>query len=299
MKSKASQSQGLLLFRLSQTQLFALGTLKIRELVPFTSLSAIPKSHPNVLGAATVRGQTIPIIDMAAAVGYAPISEADRLKSYIIITDCQRMVMGFLVRSIDKIIECNWRDIESPPNNLGKNAYLTGVTRVEDKLVQLLDVELLLSKVFPPSPETTRAILTDVQREILKPLNILLVDDSLVARKQLSDALDSINIPYLVTSDGREALAIMEHASQEGRPVDLLVSDIEMPGLDGYELAFEVKNTPSLASAYIILHTSLSSEISVSQAHQVGADEALTKFDAHELIDAMLRGAKRFDTNKD
>ncbi|GIU29064.1 chemotaxis protein CheW [Shewanella colwelliana] len=299
MKSKASQSQGLLLFRLSQTQLFALGTLKIRELVPFTSLSAIPKSHPNVLGATTVRGQTIPIIDMAAAVGYAPISEADRLKSYIIITDCQRMVMGFLVRSIDKIIECNWRDIESPPNNLGKNAYLTGVTRVEDKLVQLLDVELLLSKVFPPSPETTRAILTDVQREILKPLNILLVDDSLVARKQLSDALDSINIPYLVTSDGREALAIMEHASQEGRPVDLLVSDIEMPGLDGYELAFEVKNTPSLASAYIILHTSLSSEISVSQAHQVGADEALTKFDAHELIDAMLRGAKRFDTNKD
>ncbi|MCZ4336656.1 chemotaxis protein CheV [Shewanella colwelliana] len=299
MKSKASQSQGLLLFRLSQTQLFALGTLKIRELVPFTSLSAIPKSHPNVLGAATVRGHTIPIIDMAAAVGYAPISEADRLKSYIIITDCQRMVMGFLVRSIDKIIECNWRDIESPPNNLGKNAYLTGVTRVEDKLVQLLDVELLLSKVFPPSPETTRAILTDVQREILKPLNILLVDDSLVARKQLSDALDSINIPYLVTSDGREALAIMEHASQEGRPVDLLVSDIEMPGLDGYELAFEVKNTPSLASAYIILHTSLSSEISVSQAHQVGANEALTKFDAHELIDAMLRGAKRFDTNKD
>ena len=292
MKSKASQSQGLLLFRLSHGQLFALGTLKIRELVPYTRLSAIPKSHHTIIGAATVRGHTIPIIDMAAAVGYPPIAEAERANAYIIITDCQRMVMGFLVRSIDKIIECNWRDIESPPNNLGKNAYLTGVTRVDDKLVQLLDVELLLSKVFPASPETTRAILTDVQREILKPLNILLVDDSLVARKQLSDALDSINIPYLVTSDGREALSIMEHAYQEGRPVDLLVSDIEMPGLDGYELAFEVKNTPSLANAYIILHTSLSSEISVSQAHQVGANEALTKFDAHELIEAMLRGAE-------
>ena len=62
---------------------------------------------------------------MAAAVGYAPIAEAERENAYIIITDCQRMVMGFLVRSIDKIIECNWRDIESPPNNLGKNAYLT------------------------------------------------------------------------------------------------------------------------------------------------------------------------------
>ncbi|WP_299789834.1 chemotaxis protein CheV [uncultured Shewanella sp.] len=292
MKSKANQSQGLLLFRLSKTQLFALGTLKIRELVPYTPLSVIPQSHPTILGAATIRGNTIPVIDMAAAVGYPSLTAEEVKKSYIVITDCQRMVIGFLVRSIDKIIECNWRDIESPPNNLGPNAYLTGVTRFDEQLVQLLDVELLLSKVFPPSPEMNRAILTDVQREKLKPLSILLVDDSKVARKQLSDALDSINIPYQVTSDGRDALSIMEKAAEEGAPVDLLVSDIEMPGLDGYELAFEVKNTPALASAYIILHTSLSSEISVSQAHQVGANEALTKFDAHELISAMLRGAE-------
>lgn len=292
MKSKANQSQGLLLFRLSQRQLFALGTLKIRELVPYTPLSVIPQSHPTILGAATIRGNTIPVIDMAAAVGYPSLTSEELKSSYIIITDCQRMVIGFLVRAIDKIIECNWRDIESPPNNLGPNAYLTGVTRFDDQLVQLLDVELLLSKVFPPSPEMNRAILTDVQREKLKPLSILLVDDSKVARKQLSDALDSINIPYQVTPDGREALSIMEKAADEGTPIDLLVSDIEMPGLDGYELAFEVKNTPALAGAYIILHTSLSSEISVSQAHQVGANEALTKFDAHELISAMLRGAE-------
>ncbi len=292
MKSKASQSQGLLLFRLSQRQLFALGTLKIRELVPYTPLSVLPQSHPTILGAAIIRGNTIPVIDMAAAVGYPSLTSEELKSSYIIITDCQRMVIGFLVRAIDKIIECNWRDIESPPNNLGPNAYLTGVTRLDDQLVQLLDVELLLSKVFPTSPEMNRASLTDVQREKLKPLSILLVDDSKVARKQLSDALDSINIPYQVTSDGRDALSIMEKAADEGKPIDLLVSDIEMPGLDGYELAFEVKNTPALASAYIILHTSLSSEISVSQAHQVGANEALTKFDAHELISAMLRGAE-------
>ncbi|MGS0725975.1 chemotaxis protein, partial [Shewanella sp. 0m-11] len=292
-KSKASQSQGLLLFQLSMTQLFALGTLKIRELVPYSPLSAIPHSHPTILGAATIRGATIPIIDMAAAVGYRPISQEELKDSYIIITDCQRMVIGFLVRAIDKIIECNWRDIEKPPSNLGKNAYLTGVTKIEGKLVQLLDVELLLSKVFPASPETSRAMLTDIQREYLKPLNILLVDDSKVARKQLSDALDSINIPYQVTADGRDALMIMEQAERDNRAVDILVSDIEMPGLDGYELAFEVKNNPAIAPAYIILHTSLSSEISVSQAHQVGANEALTKFCAHELIDAMLRGAEK------
>ncbi|ABX50102.1 response regulator receiver modulated CheW protein [Shewanella baltica OS625] len=291
MKSKASQSQGLLLFRLSQTQVFALGTLKVRELVPYTRLSKIPQSHPTILGASTIRGHTIPIIDMAAAIGYRPIAPEEREKCYIIITDCQRMIIGFLVRGIDKIIECNWRDIEAPSSSLGKNAYLTGVTRFEDQLVQLLDVELLLSKIFPDNPQANRAILTDVQREKLKPMNILLVDDSKVARKQLSDALDMINIPYRVTADGKEALVMMEQAALEHHPIDILVSDIEMPGLDGYELAFEVRDNPLTAKAYIILHTSLSSEISVSQAHQVGANEALTKFDAHELIDAMLRGA--------
>lgn len=291
MKSKASQSQGLLLFRLSQTQVFALGTLKVRELVPYTRLSKIPQSHPTILGASTIRGHTIPIIDMAAAIGYRPIAPEEREKCYIIITDCQRMIIGFLVRGIDKIIECNWRDIEVPSSSLGKNAYLTGVTRFEDQLVQLLDVELLLSKIFPDNPKANRAILTDVQREKLKPMNILLVDDSKVARKQLSDALDMINIPYRVTADGKEALVMMEQAALEHHPIDILVSDIEMPGLDGYELAFEVRDNPLTAKAYIILHTSLSSEISVSQAHQVGANEALTKFDAHELIDAMLRGA--------
>jgi two-component system chemotaxis response regulator CheV len=130
-----------------------------------------------------------------------------------------------------------------------------------------------------------------VQREKLKPLNILLVDDSLVARAQLSDALDSMNILYKVTANGTEALNIMRQEAKSGTPIDLLVSDIEMPGLDGYELTFETRNDPDIAAPYIILHTSLSSAISVSQAHQVGANEALTKFDAGELIQAMLRGA--------
>ena len=292
MKSKASQSQGLLLFHLSHTQQFALGTLKIRELVPYTRLHSIPQSHPSILGAATIRGTTLPVIDMAASIGFKAIKPEEYETCYIITTDCQRMIIGFMVRAIDKIVECNWRDIEAPSTNLGHDVFLTGVTRIEHKLVQLLDVELLMAKIFPYDPATNRAILTDIQREKLKPLNILLVDDSKVARKQLSDALDFINIPYSVTSDGRDALQKMQLAADNNQAVDILVSDIEMPGLDGYELAFEVKNNPQLANAYIILHTSLSSEISVSQAKQVGADEALTKFDAHELIDAMLRGVK-------
>jgi len=151
---------------------------------------------------------------------------------------------------------------------------------------------LLLSHIYPQSEANSFPSLTDVQREMVKPLNILIVDDSRVARKQLSDALNGLNIPYKVACDGHDALNIMKTSAQTSEHVHLLVSDIEMPGLDGYELSFEVKNTPSLANAYIILHTSLSSEMSLSQAHQVGANEALTKFDARELIEAILRGAE-------
>ena len=291
MKSKANQSQGLLLFHLSARQMFAMGTLKIRELIPYNSLNHLPNSHPAIQGTVTFRGHTIPVLDMAAAVGYRAIAQEDLAKSYIIVTDCQRMVIGFLVRAIDKIIECNWRDIESPPNTVGHNALLTGVTRHDNQLIQLLDLELLMAKIFPQHQSSLVGV-TDIQREQLRTMRILLVDDSSVARKQLSDALDFLNITYDVTSNGKQALEIMEAGAVEGHPVNLLVSDIEMPGLDGYELAFEVRDNPLLAKAYIILHTSLSSEISVGQAHQVGANEALTKFDAHELVQAMLRGAK-------
>ena len=283
----------MLLFQLTASQTFAMGTLKVREIVPFQDLTSLPQSHPTVLGAACIRGNTIPVIDMAAAIGYQPVPEQEWSRCFIIITDCQRKVTGFLVRGIDKISECNWRDIEAPPASLGSKAFVTGVTRIDDKLVQLLDVELLLTLVFPTDAGKATAAVTDIQREQLKPMRILLVDDSSVARKQLSDALDGINLPYWVTANGQEALEMMEDAATEGQPIDILVSDIEMPGLDGYELTFEVRNRAALQGAYIILHTSLSSEISVSQARQVGANEALTKFDATELVQAMLRGAEK------
>jgi two-component system chemotaxis response regulator CheV len=291
--SKADHSQGLLLFRLHNQQVFGLGTLKIQELVPFQPVTPMVNQQPGILGALNVRGQTMPIVDLAAAVGKGATPKESLASSFIIITDVQRQKVGFLVRQIERIVDANWRDISAPDKFLGNSIYITGVTRVDNQLVQLLDVEVIMARLFPLDPSKATATITDVEREQLRPMNILLVDDSRTARKQLSDSLDAINVRYQVTDDGQKALDIMRTAAKNGQPIDLLVSDIEMPGLDGYELAFAVRDDKSLAGAYIILHTSLSSNISVSQARQVGADEALTKFDARELIDGMLRGAAK------
>ncbi|WP_394126012.1 chemotaxis protein [Vibrio hepatarius] len=294
--SKANQSQGMLMFTLTQSkQLFAIGTLKVREIVPFQVTTQIPYSHHHVIGTVSLRGKTIPVINMPAAIGFRPIQPEEYQSCYLIVTDCLRTVVAFMVRSIEKIIECDWKSIESAPASVGHNVFVTGITRFEEKIVQMLDVELLLSKIYPQYESTKIPMLTDIERERLKALSILLVDDSSIARKQLSDALDSINIPYQICNNGIDALQLMRHDAQQGRPIELLVSDIEMPGLDGYELAFETQNESDLSNSYIILHTSLSSEICIDRAKQVGAHEALEKFNAGDLIKAMLRGAHQLE----
>ncbi|UTZ43205.1 chemotaxis protein [Vibrio campbellii] len=293
--SKANQSQGMLVFKLTLQQNFAIGTLKVREIVPYMPTTKIPYSHHHVIGTVTIRDLTVPVIDMAAAIGFRPIQQEEYQNCYLIVTDCLRTVVAFMVRSIEKIIECDWKTIETPPSSAGHNIFVTGITRYEEKIVQMLDVELLLSKIYPQYENTKIPMLTDIERERLKALNILLVDDSSIARKQLSDALDRINIPYQICKNGTDALDLMKRDAEANRPIDLLVSDIEMPGLDGYELAFEVQNDSTLNNSYRILHTSLSSEICVDRAQQVGAHEALEKFNAGELIEAMLRGAKELE----
>ena len=293
--SKANQSQGMLVFKLTLQQNFAIGTLKVREIVPYMPTTKIPYSHHHVIGTVTIRDLTVPVIDMAAAIGFRPIQQEEYQNCYLIVTDCLRTVVAFMVRSIEKIIECDWKTIETPPSSAGHNIFVTGISRYEEKIVQMLDVELLLSKIYPQYENTKIPMLTDIERERLKALNILLVDDSSIARKQLSDALDRINIPYQICKNGTDALDLMKRDSEANRPIDLLVSDIEMPGLDGYELAFEVQNDSALNNSYRILHTSLSSEICVDRAHQVGAHEALEKLNAGELIEAMLRGAKELE----
>ncbi|MCE0494933.1 chemotaxis protein [Vibrio salinus] len=294
--SKANQSQGMLMFTLNmQKQLFAIGTLKIREIVSFMPMTQIPYSHQNVIGTVTIRDLTVPVIDMAAAIGFRPIEKEEYDHCFLIVTDCLRTVVAFMVRTIEKIIECDWRSIESAPETAGSNIFVTGITRYEEKIVQMLDVELLLSKIYPQYESTKVPMLTDVERERLRSFNILLVDDSTIARKQLSDALDRINISYNICKNGLEALEYMKSRAEQNNPIDILVSDIEMPGLDGYELAFEVQNDAQLSHCYTILHTSLSSEICVDRARQVGAQEALEKFNATELIVAMLKGAKALE----
>ena len=292
-----SQTQGLLHFYLTSTQLFAIGTLKVKEIVPYMRLTTLPQSPPHILGSVSMRGTTLSVVDLAGAVGFQPVAPDQRESCSIIVVDVCRHTVGFMVRKVDKISECRWDDIQPAPATVGQHVYISGVTRSEDKLIQLLDIEMLLEAIYPEQFNQTDIELSLPEQALLSRMNILLVDDSPTARRQLSHALDSIEVDYQVTDNGKSALQMMEQAASQEQPFQIIVSDIEMPGLDGYELTFEIRSNKSLNNAFIILHTSLSSEISVDRAKQVGANEALTKFDANDLTQAMLKGAQTFTDN--
>lgn len=156
MSGKAKHPQKLLLFRLSGPRLFGLGTLKIREILPFQRLTRLPHSHQAVLGTAVFRGSAVPVIDMAAAVGYPPLSREEQALGSIIVTDIQRREVGFLVRGVQRIVETDWKAVTPPPRALGPRAFITGMLDVDGDIIQLLDVEPVAGPGVPGKPGDPR-----------------------------------------------------------------------------------------------------------------------------------------------
>lgn len=173
---------------------------------------------------------------------------------------------------------------------LGECVFIIGLLDLDGDIIQLLDVELLFVKVYLEFLEIEEVVLIDVQSEILKILNILLVDDFQVVCKQFLDVFDSKDIFYQVIFNGDEVLQMLFINDELGKLIDILVSDIEMFGLDGYEFIFNVWDNSVLKQFYVILYILLNSEMSLSYVNQVGVNEVLIKFDVEELFQVMLWG---------
>lgn len=281
----------LLLFRLNSKQRFGINVFKVREVLQCPPLTSIPKLHTIVRGIAHIRGQTISVIDLSMATGGAAIENVS--ESFIIIAEYNRSVQGFLVGSVERIINTNWDAILPPPKGAGHASYLTAVTEVENELIEILDVEKILNEISPLN--------TDVSSEIADNVNIIgneekiifIADDSSVARNQVKKALSTLGLPIEVAKNGLEALVrLKEIAAETGDVTDkvsLLVSDIEMPEMDGYTLTAEIKNTPELHRLQVILHTSLSGVFNQAMISKVGADDFIAKFHPDELTSAVQK----------
>lgn len=278
----------LLLFRLNGRQRFGINVFKVREVLQCPSLTVMPKLNSCIRGVAHIRGQTISVIDLSMAMGKRPIQ--DLSKCFIIISEYNRSIQGFLVHSVERIINMNWESILPPPKGAGRINYMTAVTEVDGELVEILDVERILNEISPVSTEvSTELVEASVERNPHgRP--VLVADDSSVARKQVQRALEAIGVQCVLAKDGREALNMLLEMSKNGPIKDqiaLVISDIEMPEMDGYTFTAEIRNNPNLKDLHVILHTSLSGVFNQAMVQKVGANNFIAKFQPDELAKAV------------
>jgi two-component system chemotaxis response regulator CheV len=284
----------LLLFKLRGRQRFGINVFKVREVLQCPKLTVIPKSNSYIKGIAHIRGQTISVIDLSLTIGGPAIQNTK--DCFIIITEYNRSVQGFLVQSVERIVNINWEAIMPPPVGTGRHSYLTSVTEIEDELVEILDVEKILSEIYPINTEVSADIMTD--GEMKKDLGeriVFIADDSTVARNQVKRALEPLGVQIETAKNGKEALLrLREIAEQDCQKsiterVALLISDVEMPEMDGYTLTAEIKADPRMASLHVILHTSLSGVFNQAMVEKVGADDFIAKFNPDELAMAVKK----------
>lgn len=289
----------LLLFSLpGRSQRFGINVFKVREVLQCPRLTVMPKIHRYVRGVAHIRGQTISVIDLSMAIGGRAVDNLDN--SFVIIAEYNRSVQGFLVEGVEKIINMDWSKILPPPQGMGKINYLTAVTQVDEKLVEILDVEKILDEISPVLTDVNDDIVHEVQADIEQKLQesgqenikrkVMVADDSSVARKQVERALKTLGLEAVLATNGQEAFDILKEMSKEGSIYDqigLLISDIEMPEMDGYTLTAKLRNEPELNKLKIILHTSLSGVFNQAMVKKVGADNFIAKFNPDDLAKAV------------
>jgi two-component system chemotaxis response regulator CheV len=277
----------ILMFRLAGRQLFAINVFKVQEVLQLPKLTLMPQRHPYVCGVVNLRGQTLPVIDLSQAIGMRPIVPGEN--STIIVTEYNRSVQAFLVGGVDRILNLNWESILPPPGGAGRQHYLTAITKVDDQIVEVIDVEKVLSEISPMSSKVSAEKLSDPLLEKAKGREVLLVDDSNVALTQLKETMAQLQIRTHVASDGLKALKMLQLWADSGVDMQekllMVITDAEMAEMDGYRLTTEIRSDPRLKDLYVVLHTSLSGSFNEAMVKKVGCDNFLSKFQPDKLVD--------------
>ncbi|AIW14556.1 chemotaxis protein CheV [Vibrio tubiashii] len=282
----------LLLFSLNSRQVFAINVFKVREVIKVPPLTKMPGSHHHITGVASLRGVSVPVIDLRAAIGFPP-SRLDNQEENLIITEYNRTVQGFLVGQVRNIINTAWTEIQPPPKTAGRANYLTAITQIKDgkgsEIVEIIDVEKVLAQIIDYDISISEGVLDNNLVNEMVGRNVLIVDDSSTARSQVKGTLSQLGLNIIECRDGLEALNLLKSWSDEGKNVVeellLMITDAEMPEMDGYKLTHEVRSDPRMKDLYITLNTSLSGSFNEAMVEKVGCDRFISKFQPDLLVE--------------
>ncbi|MEX5745929.1 chemotaxis protein [Massilia sp. X63] len=294
----------LLLFRLGgdengeHSELFGINVFKIREIVAMPEITAVAGSMPHVLGVVNLRGQIIQVLDLPAIAGVKPKTGLN----IMLVTEFARTTQAFAVESVEEIVRLDWNQVMSAERAAG-SGMVTSIARLPEesgqpgRLAQVLDVETILRNMNPDAdPEISRQTVGAQIR--IKPGSVVLAaDDSVVARALIEQGLEAMGLPFIMTKSGKEAWeqlnSIAAGAETEGLSVHdkvaLVLTDLEMPEMDGFTLTRNIKRTARFSNLPVVIHSSLSGTTNEEHVKNVQADAYVAKFSAEELASTIRR----------
>ena len=279
--------------RTGRCETFGINVFKVREVMRTPPITSAPEMPGAVKGMVSLRGALVPVVDLAS---YAKV-QTETPRDIMIVTEYAGHTQGFLVEGVDTILRLDWSQMRVPPAMLmaEMGGLVTAVTELADgRLVMMMDVEKVLSETTNYDDELVFRGIKPIDRP---ELTVVFADDSVVARKQIQRTLEAMGVKYVAAMNGREAWNELEkmanYALSIGRkPVDmisLVLTDIEMPEMDGYILTKKIKNDPRFNGVPVIMHSSLSGMSNQQLGKSVGVDEYVAKFEPQRLSEALGR----------
>ena len=279
--------------RTGRRETFGINVFKVREVMRTPEITAAPEMPESVEGMVSLRGALVPVVDLGKYVGVS----ADSKRDIMIVTEYNGHTQGFLVEAVDTILRLDWAQMRVPPEMLTANlgGLVTAVTELPDnKLVMMLDVEKVLSETARYDDEF---LFKGIQPIEGGEYTVYFADDSSVARKQIERTLDVLAVPYVGAINGRmawqELQKVASYAESTGRKasdlVSLVLTDVEMPEMDGYILTRMIKSDPRFEGVPVIMHSSLSGMSNQQLGKSVGVDEYVPKFEPQRLAETLRR----------
>lgn len=280
--------------RSGRRETYGINVFKVREVMRIPDITKAPEMPDCVEGMVSLRGQLVPVIDLAKYTNM----QTDTKPAIMIVTEYNGHTQGFLVEAVDTILRLDWSSMRVPPEmlNAQMGGLVTAVTELADKrLVMMMDVEKILA-------DTGHFGSDDFVMKNVRPLGVsnrtvFFVDDSSVARKQIERTLDAMEVRHISAVNGNQALQelkkMADYADATHQPlsdiIQLILTDVEMPEMDGYMLTRKIKEDKRFTNIPVLMHSSLSSESNQQLGKAVGVDEYVPKFDPQKLAQTLTR----------
>ncbi|WP_460235799.1 chemotaxis protein [Bacillus cereus] len=273
--------------------LFSINVMKVKEIIHSSEVTSIPESHPAVEGILQVRGEIIPVINLAKALGIS--SHVSKENSKFIITELNHTKVVFRVDDVHRIQRISWKQIEEPSSlAMGLETTTAGIVKLDNTIILMLDYEKIIYEISPNNNMIIKdKSLLDKRKNERKGKNIYIAEDSAMLRQVIKDTLESAGYENLTFfKNGEEALIrIEELASNKNSKitdsVNLLITDIEMPKMDGHHLTKRLKESENTKELPIVIFSSLISNELYHKGTSVGADAQITKPEITELINTI------------